>query len=207
MNTNTEADLARAEREAAEASEQLRALEEAVVAGDQKITAEDIQKQESLARFARLRVQATQRRIEEAAEASRLSELALVAEEANAGGALDEIAAAWDELHDAAAKFFAAVRDRNDQVAKWHGRMRRNGVRKDVDTHGYALPRDRESSVIRINARMIAAIVNPYVLVSTAIHNAAKSAGVPAAWHQGTSESIGAREAVMAKIRQYDRIV
>jgi DNA-directed RNA polymerase subunit F len=67
----TDADVASAEREASEAAALVNALEERVRDGDESITVEQIEQARSLGRFARLRAEATARKVERAKQRAR----------------------------------------------------------------------------------------------------------------------------------------
>jgi hypothetical protein len=120
---------AAAEREAAEAEALCRAVEERVLDGGSEATKDEIGHL-GLARFAKLRAEAANRRAERAREAERQRQLAELRDEIDAyaedSGA--GLAGLLEEVERAAAAFVQAVADRDARLASWHGRMRALGV-------------------------------------------------------------------------------
>ena len=128
MPAEVEASAA-ADREAAEAEALCRAVEERVLGGGPEATKTEIGHL-GLARFAKLRAEAANRRAERAREAERQRQLAELREEVDAyasdSGA--GLAGLLEEVERAAAAFVQAVADRDAKLAGWQGRMRALGV-------------------------------------------------------------------------------
>jgi hypothetical protein len=120
---------AAAEREAAEAEALCQAVEERVLDGGPEATKGEIGHL-GLARFARLRAEAANRRAERAREAERQRQLAALRKEvdAYAEDSGTGLAGLLEEVERAAAAFVEAVADREAKLAGWHARMRALGV-------------------------------------------------------------------------------
>ncbi|MGI5182232.1 hypothetical protein ACQEVZ_38660 [Dactylosporangium sp. CA-152071] len=121
----TDADVAKAEREAAEAAQLVDALEERVRDGDQDVTPAHIAAQRDLAHFAQLRAEATRRnadRAKAAAHAQALADLrAQILADVNGGGqGLAAVAQALDSVDRAITKFLTTARQHN----AWHAQTR-----------------------------------------------------------------------------------
>ncbi|MDX3662365.1 hypothetical protein PV646_34105 [Streptomyces sp. ID05-26A] len=117
----TPADVEAAEQDATGAEAEVTALEERVLAGDESVTADTIEKQRGLSRFARLRAQAVARKAERHKQAERLkacNALRLEIEESSAkhGPAM---AAALDKAEKALTDLFRLARERNERVSAW----------------------------------------------------------------------------------------
>lgn len=126
----TEADVAAAERDAADAEALAASLEEAVRNGDDTVTPDAIVNQKNLGMFARLRAEATKRKLAKAKEAQRLAALAVIHDEIHEYGDSvgDELAKLLAACHDANNAYRAAVKAHNAKVAEWHQRAAVLGV-------------------------------------------------------------------------------
>lgn len=128
--TATPADVAQAERDVAQAAEQVTTLERRVVEGDEEITPDEIEKAKSLRGFAKLRAEAIRRKAERTARAKRLragDELRaeIEAYTTTAGPRLVKLLRSVEKAIDA---FTAAVDERNQVTSGYFERMRDLGV-------------------------------------------------------------------------------
>lgn len=126
----TEADVAAAERDAADAEALAAALEEQVREGAEDVTAEQIANARSLGIFARLRVEATERKLAKARTAARLAALGTISDEVQAyGDAVGrKLADLLQACHDANEAYRAALKAHNDRVQDFHARAAALGV-------------------------------------------------------------------------------
>lgn len=126
----SEADANQAAQEAREAEDLITALEHRVVQGDDTVTAEQIEGQRSLSRFAKLRAQAAKRKADRARAAARLKACdALRAEiEGYASGSGERFAELLRDVASATRAFLTAIDERNARVHDWGERMRDLGV-------------------------------------------------------------------------------
>lgn len=123
-------EVAAAEAEAREAEALVRELENRVIAGDDSVTPDQITAQESLSRFARLRVKFTSDKASKAHEAARLQACEALAKEIQSAskpeGAV--LAKSLESVVRAFRSFSEAVEARNVRVLEWRKRAEALGV-------------------------------------------------------------------------------
>ncbi|XVV05829.1 hypothetical protein ACQPW3_10735 [Actinosynnema sp. CA-248983] len=126
----TAADVETAEQEAAAAEAETGALEERVLAGDESVTADAIEKQRGLSRFARLRAGAAARKAERAKQAARLKACDALRQEieAHSPNTGPKLAKALRKAEAALAEVFRIEHERNQQVGAWRQRAVELGV-------------------------------------------------------------------------------
>jgi hypothetical protein len=126
----TEADVEAAEQEAADAEAEVNALEERVLAGDESVTADAIEKQRGLSRFAKLLAQRTARKAERAKQAARLKACDALRQEIEAHSTEvgPKLAKALRKAEAALTEVFRIEYERNVQVGQWRRRASELGV-------------------------------------------------------------------------------
>lgn len=136
------AEAAQAEQEAEEAARLVDALEERVRQGDPDITPEQIEQQRDLAGFAKLRAEATARRVERARQAARLRELGDLADEMRARSAEDATtyAALLQTIENAVIELVTYTRDRDETIHGWRRIMHDQGIPMGPGGHGRVQP-------------------------------------------------------------------
>ncbi|MBM0238689.1 hypothetical protein JNW88_18850 [Micromonospora sp. ATA32] len=128
--TASTADVAQAEREAAQAAEQVTTLERRVVDGDEDVTPDEIEKAKSLRGFAKLRAQAIRGKAERTAHAAWLRRCDELRAEIEAyPGTSDKLAKLLAATEKAIVAFVAAVDERNQLIEGWRQRMQDLQVR------------------------------------------------------------------------------
>lgn len=130
----TDPEVAAAEAEAREAEALVCELENRVIAGDETVTPDQITAQESLSRFARLRVKFTTDKAAKAQEAARLQACEALAEEIQSASKPEgaELAKALESVVRAFRSFSETVEARNVRILEWRKRAETLGVPEHV---------------------------------------------------------------------------
>lgn len=130
-----------AEREAAEAAALVVALEEAVAAGDETVTIDQITEQENLSRYARLRAEATRRKADAAKAAARVKAVAELKSDILKGAKRSSrrLTEALLAAEAAAHEFYTLANEYDDQLAGWVLRLEQLGIINQVKEQGIGL--------------------------------------------------------------------
>jgi hypothetical protein len=126
----TEEHVARAEAEAAEAAELVSTLEKRVASGDDSVTADEIEAQTKVSRFAQLRAKGTAAKAEKARLARRLAEATALHDEINAysSNVGKKLAKHLQTMAEAEAAFLAECDVHNYNVSSWKKRAEDLGI-------------------------------------------------------------------------------
>lgn len=141
-DTDTADPVRQAEQEAAEAETLAAALAERVRDGED-VSPEELDNAERLGRFARLRIEAAQRKVAKAREAERQEKLAELAAELRAHESdPDEFDQLLTNIETAVTAFAQACADRNAEVQRFRAQMTHLGVPSADGTGGRALAKE-----------------------------------------------------------------
>lgn len=151
----TDADVEAAEQEATNAEAEVTALEERVLAGDESVTADAIEKQRGLSRWARLRAGAAARKAERAKHAARLKACDQLRQEIEAHSTEvgPRLAKALRRAEAALTEVFQIEHERNQQVGQW----RRRASELGVPEHRSPFAPPAEHAHLGLNGRQIIA--------------------------------------------------
>jgi hypothetical protein len=136
--TLTDPEVTAAEAEAREAEALVRELENRVISGDSTVTPDQITAQESLSRFARLRVQFTTNKAAKAQDAARLQACEALAKEIQTASKPEgaELAKQLESVVQAFRGFSDAVEARNVRILEWRKRAEALGVPEHIHPVG-----------------------------------------------------------------------
>lgn len=126
----TDEDVVTTEQEAAEAEAEIGRLEERVLAGDETVTPEQIEKQRGLSRFAKLRAEAAARKAARSKQAERLKRCDALRQEieAHSTGVGEQLAKALRKAEAALTAVYELEVERNRKVGEWRARAHDLGV-------------------------------------------------------------------------------
>lgn len=137
----TEADVRAAEREAEEAERFAQSLVEKVAAGDDDITPDEIEAQEKVSRFARLRASGVRARAERYRAAARLQKIRDLRDEviATAPQSGDDLVKALKAVEKAARKFTELAEAHDQRLVDWVKRVQALRINTGTSEHGVGL--------------------------------------------------------------------